>query len=1075
MSLAGQKIKILSNHTLISVKEIESKINSYLSKLNIMNTQVTSTQVNFVIASPKFNATVGGVIALFNLARIIHSNNIPCKIFDLNRCDLPNKIFNIYATESDIDSNTIVVYPEVIVGNPLNAKHVIRWILCEVGINCPHNIYETWSKDDFVYHYCTYNPDKDINNYNLLSPLLISSKFKNQGKQREGYCHIIRKAHKFHQSLECIHPNDSLLLADDLSEETLIHILNTKEYLISYDPYSYISTIAALCGCISILAPMKNVSKDQWFKTMSTSKILGKLGEKEFKGIAYGLEEIEYARNTLHETRRQQEFCADHGNHSVKLLINDMKCIFENTAEGQIASRNNSVLRVSDVFYSKELVLFEDSNNSQELRQQIAGELLNCTDQQLFNQYQGELGKIFRKSITNRNKYKCTSEQKQILNDNLDIAFSQPKVLQSLMVAMLYCHANHLSIPCDLSIIPDWLVADYLNYLFPNTVNFYSLEESENYYGYMHKWVYYLHDAILSHPDDPFWHKVVNVFAQTTSFIPAYFNDFNLKELYTKRAEIIEFFLKINKYETDYEFEPRPANQKKIRLGILASHYSPSAETFAALPAYEYLSREFEVILYSLQTTNHPLEEYCRSCANHSKLLPTNLADQVNIIRADDLDILFFVTNVTAITNQISLLASHRLARIQATSGGSVVTTGMSKMDYFISGTLTDTSSTAQEQYREQLIQLTGAAHCFSYGNDATKSTVTIDRESLRISTNTVIFTSGANFFKIVPELIHTWAKIVSQVPNSALMLLPYGPNWSNSYPKQAFENNLAQIFAQYGMATDRLIVLDPQPIPNREDVKEYYKLADICLDSYPFSGTTSLIEPLQVGLPVISRQGNSFRSAMGAAMIQSLDIADLVADSEETYIQLAVNLGNNPELRQQKSAEVQAKMQDNPSFLDSRAYSAKIGDLFIDLYEQYNKNAQHESLQLRDVNLMVFPDWNQSEESVGADLQQVIQTLATQPNAQNTTLLIDTTNIPIEDAQMFLSSVAMNLMMEEDIDITEELGISLIEDLNNIQWENLLPRINSRIVMGCDDQKTVQNLLPENLAQRQIESFVLS
>lgn len=213
----------------------------------------------------------------------------------------------------------------------------------------------------------------------------------------------------------------------------------------------------------------------------------------------------------------------------------------------------------------------------------------------------------------------------------------------------------------------------------------------------------------------------------------------------------------------------------------------------------------------------------------------------------------------------------------------------------------------------------------------------------------------------------------------------------------------------------------------------------------------------------------------MGAAMIQSLEIADLVADSEESYIQLAVNLGNNPELRQQKSAEVQAKMQDNPSFLDSRAYSAKIGDLFIDLYEQYNKNAQNESLQLRDVNLMVFPDWNQSEDTVGAELQQVIQTLATQPNAQNTTLLIDATNIPIEDAQMFLSSVAMNLMMEEDIDITEELGISLIADLNNIQWENLLPRINSRIIMDCDDQQTVEHLLPPQLVQRQLESFVLS
>ena len=141
------------------------------------------------------------------------------------------------------------------------------------------------------------------------------------------------------------------------------------------------------------------------------------------------------------------------------------------------------------------------------------------------------------------------------------------------------------------------------------------------------------------------------------------------------------------------------------------------------------------------------------------------------------------------------LLTSHRLARIQVTSGGSVVTTGMRHMDYFISGTLTDPSPTAQEQYREELLQLVGVAHCFSYGDNEVESTFNVDRESLDIASETVVFISGANFFKIIPELVHTWAKIMAKVPNSTLMLLPYGPNWSSSYPKRAFEQHLNQIF----------------------------------------------------------------------------------------------------------------------------------------------------------------------------------------------------------------------------------------------------------------------------------------
>jgi predicted O-linked N-acetylglucosamine transferase (SPINDLY family)/GT2 family glycosyltransferase len=598
--------------------------------------------------------------------------------------------------------------------------------------------------------------------------------------------------------------------------------------------------------------------------------------------------------------------------------------------------------------------------------------------------------------------------------------------------------------------------------------------EAIQYCKQLQRWMNYIHQSIFTNVADLYCQNVVSEFSQNTNFIPGYFNDANLKEIYIKRSEIIKLNLQNNECKIDYVIADR-SPRKKIRLGILANHFNPSAETFAALPIYEYLSRDFEVILYSLQQTNHPLEQYCRSSANLFVALPQDLSAQVDAIRSDDLDILFFATNITAVTNQICLLATHRLARVQITSGGSVVTTGIEHMDYFLSGTFTDPSPNAQEQYREKLIQLPGAVHCFSYGDFEEKHSLNIDRLNLKIAKDTVVFTSGANFYKIIPELIHTWAKIIAAVPNSILMLFPFGPNWSSNYPKQAFEEHLHKIFAEYGVSSDRVIALDPQPVPNREDLKEYYKLADVYLDSYPFAGTTSLIEPLQVNLPVIARQGNSFRSSMGAGMIRSLDITDLVADSEESYIQLAVVLGNNPELRQQKSAEVKAKMADNPGFLDSKGYGAKIGDLFKELLDRYLAKTLSDNLRLRDVNLMVFPDWNQSEESVGLELQQVIQTLATQPDSQKTTLLIDTTDIEIEDAEIFLSSVAMNLMMEEDIDITEELEICLIEDLNNIQWQNLLPKIDARIILECDNQAAVDKLPQMQLIQRKIESFVMN
>lgn len=1320
----------------------------------------TKKQLNFIIATPGFVPSSGGIIALHNLAKTIHEFNIPCKMFDFSGHKLSNEIFDLYATESDINDSTVVVYPEMVSGNPLNAKHVVRWILCELGVHCSADIYLTWGKNDFVYHYSTFDSNKNVNCYNLLSPLCISPELQNQGKVRDGYCHIIRKAHKFHQSLEYIHPDDSLLIADAIPQEILIHIFNTKKYLISYDPYSYISTMAALCGCISIIVPLKDTSRRKWLESLSTSAILEQYGEEDLKGIAYGLTEVEYASSTLLDVKRQQNIFVEYGKNSVKKFINDLIDFIDTSSVALDKSRNQKVLDVYDVFLSdntnkhilsnkstvdhqeidkvsdnfeKPLVsvclptyngqdfitealnsivsqtysnieiiisddnsidrtieiaksfqsqspykfsilehdqyglaanwnfcisqaqgkyikfLFQDDllqpnaisemvnlaeqdqeiglvfsprklitatnypheaislvnheakdvhkgwsnlqsiqfgrellqnlnilehpinkigepstvlikkaafdtlgifntelcqlvdlemwlrimsqykigfinrtlssfrihaqqqtqinsasqetllldyqrffqtiytnprypqptrqaalykyeiltgSNLQHSRRQLAQQWLNLEDNQLIDRYQGLSGKTQQILMQNRPTNLSHEDQQftSSLLDQLEQGFDHPKFIQNLLAAMIYYRADQLPLEYNLPAIPNWLLTNYLDYLFPNSVNFHHLEESEKYYDYMCKWVNYLHHNIFSNPNDSFWHKVVNIFAQIANFIPTNITDQNLKALYIKRAEIIEFFLRSNEHELEYNFDHPSSAKKKIKLGILVYQNTPSAETFAALPLYEYLSRDFEVFLYSIRKSTGSLAEYCRSCVNHAKLLPSDFEGQISSIREDDLDILFFAANVTAITNQMCLLASHRLARIQVTSGGSIATTGLKNMDYFISGTLTDPDQNAQSQYQEKLLQIPGTAHCFSYGNDEVVAQIEVDRSSLNIAPEVVVFTSGANLFKIVPELFHTWAQIIAQVPNAVLMLLPYGPNWSKGYLKQPFEGNLIHIFAEYGLSADQLIILDPQPVPNRADVKAYYQIADIYLDSFPFAGTTSLIEPLQVGLPVIARQGHCFRSAMGAAMIQSLDIADLVATNEESYIQLAVNLGNNLELRQQKSIEVQTKMQNNPSFLDSRAYSAKIGELFMDLFDHYAKNAQNESLQLRDTNLMIFPDWNQSEESVGYELQQIIQTLATQPNAQNTTLLIDTTNIATEDAQMFLSSIAMNIMMEEDLDITEELGISLIEDLNNIQWENLLPRVNSRIVMDCDNRATIDNLLPMQL-----------
>ncbi|NET41045.1 MAG: methyltransferase type 11 [Okeania sp. SIO2B3] len=696
-------------------------------------------------------------------------------------------------------------------------------------------------------------------------------------------------------------------------------------------------------------------------------------------------------------------------------------------------------------------------------RKQIAELWLSLPTDELVTAYLGTLGQTHQHLLKSgiKNEPLTNSEQSFVAEIliNLKEVFDKPKVIQYFLTAMLYRRPEQLPLEYDLTKIPQWLFDDYLKFLLESPILYSERGQADQYYSYLQELVDSLHSFIFSNPNSTIWQKVANEFSQNANFIPLYFNSGNLKDIYVKRAEIIESTLKRQVHQIDYEF-PERGNRKKIRLGILATHFEPTAETFASLPVYEYISREYEVVLYSLKQTDRSLEQYCRGCANFFTKLPQNLKEQVNTIRADDLDILFIGTNVTAVTNQICLLALHRLARVQVTSVASVVTTGMHNIDYYISGELTDPMEKAQQHYQEQLVKLEGTAHCFSYGVETEEARVKVNRESLGISEDSVIFISGANFFKIIPEVMETWAKIIAAVPNSVLLLMPFGPNWSNAYPKKAFLEQVNNRFSQHGIVANRLIVLDPEPLLNRHDVKQYLKIADVYLDSYPFSGTSSLIEPLEVGMPIISRQGSCFRGAMGGAILRSLDVSDLVADSEEFYIDLAVALGTNAELRQQKKSEIKQKMQANPAFLDSQVYSAKIGTVFKELFQGYMVDAIRKSLRLRDINLIIFPDWSCEEEELYKDFARVLTAIASRPDKGRMKLLVDTTNISQEDADMALSSIVMNLMMEEELDVEEGPDISLVGELSQIQWEALLTLVKGKIALECENEEAIAKLV---------------
>ena len=130
--------------------------------------------------------------------------------------------------------------------------------------------------------------------------------------------------------------------------------------------------------------------------------------------------------------------------------------------------------------------------------------------------------------------------------------------------------------------------------------------------------------------------------------------------------------------------------------------------------------------------------------------------------------------------------------------------------------------------------------------------------------------------------------------------------------------------------------------------------------------------------------------------------------------------------------------------------------------------------LNLRDINLIIFPDWSQPEEVLCSELEQVIRAIATHPNSSQMTLLVENGDIPDEEATLILSSVSMNLLMQEDLDVSEgDLEISFVGQLGEIQWKALLPQIKARIVLEHENKEAIAQVKAENIPSCKLDKSV--
>jgi hypothetical protein len=286
---------------------------------------------------PHFNLGDGGTTVQYNLAKILDELNQVVRIYPSSGIMLENPIFNkFYKNDFPIDDNVVVIYCEGTPGNPLGVKNVVRWMLSVLGQNVPYDYLLTWGKNELVYHFNSeprfYNFPERINvMYKMLTSLYVNPELKQTNfDTRSGICYTIRKAPYIHKSgYSYVHPKNSFKIHEQ-SQSECIEIFNKFKWFISYDSNTFLTHMAAMCGCISVVYKVNGLSKKDWLKTTAAAEYLKHTGLENLYGIAYGQEEMQYAMDTIHLARTQWDEIIDYcKKETIIPFINDINN-FEN-------------------------------------------------------------------------------------------------------------------------------------------------------------------------------------------------------------------------------------------------------------------------------------------------------------------------------------------------------------------------------------------------------------------------------------------------------------------------------------------------------------------------------------------------------------------------------------------------------------------------------------------------------------------------------------------------------------------------------------------------------------------------
>ncbi|MBH0042952.1 hypothetical protein [Pseudoalteromonas sp. SWXJZ10B] len=300
----------------------------------------------YIIFAPTYNENVGGAIAMHRLCHLINKLGGDAYLWDDGESNF--KTCEAFDTPTIFTTNLqdyIVVYMDVVSGNPLSCPHIVRWFLNKPGFFTSNINYG--ANELYFFFQEVFKDPNYAAQHRLYVMYFIKNLYKNnRRKDRVGSCYMMRKG----LGRTIVHDLNNSILLDGKPHHELALIFNRTKYFYCYDLHSAYTYFASLCGCIPIVIPQEELNEFEWQPE-----------ERLRYGIAYGntVKQVEYAKKTTHKLAQLiAEFEQESEKH-VENFISVSRKFFKGAQKSQEQLKNERLPYISGLKLAKnKIILF---------------------------------------------------------------------------------------------------------------------------------------------------------------------------------------------------------------------------------------------------------------------------------------------------------------------------------------------------------------------------------------------------------------------------------------------------------------------------------------------------------------------------------------------------------------------------------------------------------------------------------------------------------------------------------------------------------------------------------------------